>query len=55
MLYVPCADSGFRSTRTYCCYDSDCFRIMKSNAQCKESYDRRDGTTCSVVVQSCPC
>jgi hypothetical protein len=55
MKYVPCADPGFYRTTYYCCYDADCFRIMKSNALCKKVTDSRDGSVCSDYVSGCPC
>jgi hypothetical protein len=55
MNYVPCGDAAFFKTSEYCCFNYDCFRIFKTDALCREVYDKRDGTTCSHTVAACPC
>lgn len=55
MKYVPCALASAKATRYYCGYNSDCFRMLKTNAKIKEIYDTRDGSTCSTSVVACPC
>lgn len=55
MKYTPCADSAFRGIRYYCGYNAQCFTIFKTQARLKEVYDKRNGVTCSVSANQCPC
>ena len=56
MMFIPCADSSFRRTRYYCCFDQMCWDYYeRQKAQCRETYDSRDGTTCESKPVACPC
>ena len=43
-------------TRTYCCFDEDCFRIYNDDAECQREYDTNFEVYCSEEsVTGCPC
>lgn len=55
MKYTPCTDSSKYASRFYCGYNESCFIRLKTDARLKETYDSRDGTTCFVTANNCPC